>query len=52
MNLTKYLFLVLASIMSLATFAQESDSTEADTDYIEEVVTATSRETTLSLIHI
>ena len=33
--------------MSLATFAQESDSTEADTDYIEEVVTATSRETTI-----
>ena len=33
--------------MSLALFAQESDSTEADTDYIEEVVTATSRETTI-----
>ena len=47
MNLTKYLFLVLATIMSLATFAQESESAEADTDYIEEVVTATSRETTI-----
>ena len=47
MNLTKYLFLVLATIMTLATFAQESGSAEADTDYIEEVVTATSRETTI-----
>ena len=37
MNLTKYLFLVLATIMTLATFAQESESDEVDTDYIEEV---------------
>ena len=46
-NLTKYLLLLLVTSMSVATFAQESESVEADTDYIEEVVTATSRETTI-----
>ena len=46
-NLTKYLLLLLVTSMSVATFAQESESVETDTDYIEEVVTATSRETTI-----
>ena len=47
LNLTKYLLLLLVTSMSVATFAQESESVETDTDYIEEVVTATSRETTI-----
>ena len=48
-NLTKYLLLLLATSISFGLVAQESEVAEADTDtdYIEEIVTATSRETTI-----
>ena len=46
-NLTKYLLLLLATSLSFSLVAQESEDAEADTDYIEELVTATSRETTI-----
>ena len=46
-NLTKYLLLLLATSISFGLVAQESEDVEADTDYIEEIVTATSRETTI-----
>ena len=46
-NLTKYLLLLLASSISFGLAAQESEDAEADIEYIEEIVTATSRETTI-----
>ena len=46
-NLTKYLLLLLAISLSFGLVAQESEDAEADTGYIEEIVTATSRETTI-----
>ena len=46
-NLTTYLLLLLVPAISFGSYAQESETANADTDYIEEVVTATSRETTI-----